>query len=156
MDKQVFQPRKIDLDSEYRRGIALAVIPNLPIDADLEVVIQKKAKPRKPSQNALMWVGPLADISDQAWVEGNQYSPEVWHEHFKRAYLPEDDDPEIRLLAKAGYRKWDYLPNGDRVLIGSTTDLLVKGMAVYITQVEAFGASLGVMFHANPRDRWAA
>lgn len=71
------------------------------------------------------------------------YDKEVWHEYFKREFLPEQSDGE---LTKEGYLKWAFLPNGDRVLKGSTTDLTVKGFARYLEQVYAFGAQHGVQF----------
>lgn len=155
-DKQVSLKRSIPLDNEYRRGVIEALLPNLPLDAGLEVVIQEITKPRKLSQNALMWVGPLADIAEQGWHQGRQFSAELWHELFKIMYAPEDDDPDLESLVMPGYRKWDYLPNGDRVCIASTTKLKVKGMAQYLTQIEAHGASLGVQFHMSPRERLVA
>lgn len=138
------------------KEVAIAAIRNAPEDNDkpIEVLIREQVKARKPDQNSLMWAGPLKDIEEQAYVDGRQYSATVWHEHFKREYLPEDFDPE---LCKEGYRKWDYTPKGDRVLVGSTTQLTVKGFAEYLTKVEADGANMGVLFHVNPRDsRFAA
>jgi hypothetical protein len=45
------------------------------------------------------------------------------------------------------------MPSGERVLIGSTTQLTVRGFAQYLTRVEAYGAQeLSVEFHANPRE----
>ena len=150
MTRPKYLTRSFALLSESERLHAEVVLSNAPLDPEvpLEMVIREKVKVRKLDQNALMWVGPLADIEEQGWIEGRQYSAPVWHEHFKREFLPEEFDAE---LCKEGYRKWDYLPNGERVLIGSTTDLLVKGFAAYLTQVEAFGASLGVKYHAPPR-----
>lgn len=148
MSRPEFRTRKILFRTEDQRKAAHAIIDNLPLDEEnpIEGIFREEVKPRKLSQNALMWVGPLADIANQAWYQGQKFSAEIWHELFKRMYLPEDDDPEIAKLAKEGYRKWDYLPTGERVLIGSTTDLLVRGMAQYITQIEAHGADLGVQF----------
>ena len=145
MSRQKFPTRQILLRSVQQRGILMALIPHLPMDEDspLEILIREPVKARGMDQNALMWVGPLADIADQAWVAGRQYSAEVWHEQFKRSYLPEEFDEE---LTKEGYRKWDITPNGDRVLIGSTTQLTKKGFSQYLTQVEAAGAGLGVQF----------
>ena len=135
---------------------AIAKIQNAPIDesSPLEVVIREEQKARKPDANARMWAGPLRDIADQAWVNGRQFTAEVWHEHFKREYLPEDDDPELGELVKDGYQKWGIDPGGNRVLVGSTTQLLRKGFAIYIEKVTAFGAGLGVMFHEAPGRFW--
>lgn len=151
MKRQPFAPRKIRLIGELQREAAIAVLRNMPLDAEkpLEAMFREEVKARKPDQNALMWAGPLRDIAEQGYVDGRSYTAEVWHEHFKAEFLPEVFEPE---LCKEGYRKYDYTPSGKRVLIGSTTQLTVKGFALYLQQVEAFGASLGVLFHVNPNE----
>ena len=143
-----FQTRQVFLRTEQQRALVTALLPNLPLDEEnpLEVVIRERVKARGLDQNALMWAGPLADIAAQAWVNGRQFSAEVWHEHFKREHLPEEFDPE---LTKEGYRKWDYTPAGERVLIGSTTQLTKRGFSQYLEQIEADGAGMGVMFGAR-------
>ncbi len=154
MERQKFQTRKFLLRGESQREALIALAQNLPLDPEkpIEAVIREEVKPRKPDQNSAYWAGPLRDIAEQAWVAGQTYSAEVWHEHFKRQYLPEDDDPDLAVLAKEGYRKWGYLPTGERVLVGSTTQLTVKGFAIYLTKVEADGASMGVIYHPNPNE----
>jgi hypothetical protein len=148
-----FAARQFFLRGVQQRGILMALIPNLPLDDEhpLEVVIREKAKVRGLDANALMWVGPLADIAAHAWVGGRKFSAEVWHEQFKREFLPEEDDHDLGELVKDPFtwRKWDWTPNGDRVLIGSTTQLTKRGFSLYLTQVEAFGAGLGVQFGAR-------
>lgn len=148
MSIKTFQPRVFDLKGPSQRAALAALVPNLPVSQEewLRVTVEKFKKPRKLDQNALMWVGPLDDISKQAFLNGHQFSKDAWHYYFKVEFLPEEYDPELCLK---GYRKWDYAPNGDRILVGSTTQLTVKGFAQYLTQVEAFGASLGVMFGAK-------
>jgi hypothetical protein len=152
MERQRFQERKILLRGETQRQALMALAANLPIDPDkpIEIVAREEVKRRKLSQNALMWVGPLADIAAQAYVEGRSFSAEAWHHHFKIAFLPEEFDPE---LCKDGYQKWDYSPFDGRILIGSTTQLTVKGMAEHLMQIEAYGANLGVEFHRNPNEQ---
>jgi len=112
----------------------------------LQVVIREEPKKRKSDQNALMFAGPLRDISEQAWLDSRQFSIEIWHEYFKRQLLPETYDAELCLES---YSKWAVDPAGDRVLVGSTTQLTVAGMARYIEQIHAFGANLGVQFHTK-------
>jgi len=148
MRQRLLNPKTFLLVGASQQAAVQAFVGNLPLDADepLEVVVRERQKPRKMSQNALMWVGPLADIAEQAWVLGQRFPAESWHEQFKRDFLPEEFDPELCL---EGYRKWDYTPRGERVLVGSTTDLTVKGMAQYLTQVEAAGAQLGVEFRTR-------
>lgn len=146
-----FKPIVIKLVGKNQVDRLKQIAENLPVGQELECVFRKERKVRGMDANARMWVGPLKDIAEQAWVNGRQFSAEVWHEHFKRQYLPEDNDPEIHLLAKEGYRKWDFDPTGNRVLIGSTTQLLKRGFALYLQQVEADGAQMGVMFHEAPQ-----
>lgn len=149
--RQEYPARKIRLVGEMQREAAVAAIRNAPIDAEspVECLLREEVKARKPDQNSLMWAGPLKDIAEQGYLNGRTFSAEVWHEHFKREYLPEEFDPA---LCKEGYRKWDYTPKGERVLVGSTTQLTVRGFALYMKAVEAFAqVELGVQFHANPR-----
>jgi hypothetical protein len=149
MNRDKYPTRTIRLVGTYQKETAITIIRNLPIDADnpLEIVIREEVKARKPDQNSAMWSGPLRDIAEQAYVDGKTFKADTWHEYFKAEYLPEEYDPE---LCKEGYRKWDYTPKGERVLVGSTTQLTVKGFAQYLEQVIAYGAGLGVQFHAPP------
>jgi hypothetical protein len=153
-ERQPFPTRSILLRGQAQVHILAGLIPNLPLDIErpIEVLIREQVKARGLDANALMWAGPLADIAAQAYVNGRTYSAEVWHEFFKREYLPEDTDHDILLLAKDGYHKWDYTPDGERVLIGSTTQLTKRGFSDYMMQIESYGASIGVQFHTNPRD----
>lgn len=129
----------------------LTVIRNLPLDAmfPLEVVIREQIKGRKLDQNALYWIR-VAEIAEQAWLDGRQFSGDVWHVYFRRELLPEVFDPE---MCREGYQKWQLDPSDERVLTGSTTQLTVKGFAEYLEAVTAFGASLGVIYSASPNER---
>lgn len=148
MRQRLLNPQTYLLRSASQLAAVQTKLGNLPLDEEnpLEVVIREQVKPRKKSQNDLMWAGPLNDIAEQAWVNGKRFTAEAWHEFFKREYLPEEYDPE---LCKEGYVKWQSTPRGDRALVGSTTMLTVKGMAQYLTQVEAAGAELGVEFRTR-------
>ena len=97
MTRPKFKTRIIRLVGETQRETAIAMLNNLPLDAEhpLEIVAREEVKVRKQSANDAMWAGALKDIAEQAWLNKRQYSAEVWHEHFKREYLPEDDDPDI-------------------------------------------------------------
>lgn len=149
--RQKYPTRPFLVRTEDQRERVIATARNMPLDQDypVEVVFREPQKQRTPTQNERMWAGPLRDIAEQAYVEGSTFSAEVWHEHFKEQYLPEEYDEE---LCREGYRKWDYSPSGKRILVGSTTQLTTKGFADYMEQVYAFGASLGVMFTAAPGD----
>lgn len=147
--------RTFILVNDLVRQNALTVIANLPIDGSLQIVIGQKRKVRTPDQNSVMWAGALQDIAEQAWVSGKQYSDVVWHEFFKRNFLPEDDCPDIsRRVTKAWKGKWTFDPAGNKVLIGSTTQLTTFGMSEYMTELEAYaGSELGVHFHTVRDER---
>lgn len=143
-----FTTRTMRLTSADVRDRAIAMLRNVPIDPTkpLELVVREAQKARKPDQNALMFAGPLKDISEQVWLDGRTYSVEVWHSYFKRMGLPSEYDPELCLES---YRKYDVDPAGEAVLIGSTTQLTVRGMSEYLEQIYAFGAAHGVQFHTK-------
>lgn|SRR5512139_380144 len=122
-----------------------AFLDSLPLDGSHEVVVRKYARKRRNEANSLYHVR-LAEISQQAWLNGRQYSSEVWHEYFKAQFLPEEYQEGITL---DGYEKYAILPDGSMQVIGSTTKLTTTGFANYLTQVEAFGAELGVHFFAR-------
>lgn len=152
-----FLTRTITLVSDVQRQTLANLAANLPIYSDkpLEVVIREQVKKRGLDANARYWAGPLRDIAEQAWLNGRQYNATIWHEYFKEQFLPEDDDLESLAeagLVKEGYRKRDFTPDGTPVLVGSTTDLTVRGFALYVQQIEAFGANLGVEFTASPNE----
>lgn len=140
--------RPFRLVSEEVRERIIAAIRHLPLDPlrPIEVVFQEEQKKRKLDQQALLFSGPMKDISEQAWFEGRQHSIPVLHHWCKEQFLPEEYDQE---LCMEGYVKWDFDPSGNRVLVGSTKQLTVKGYSDYLEQVYAFGAALGVEFHAR-------
>lgn len=141
-----YPTRTIILLDQSRKDIAKAAIDAAP--NGIEVKLQEPVKPRTLDQQALLFAGPLKDISEQAWVSGRTYSVEVWHHHYKNKFLPEDKDPYIFELVKhpGSYKKYDYSPRGERILIGSTTDLTKYGYSQYLEQIFADGAGMGVLF----------
>lgn len=154
-ERAEFKLRRFLLRTKAELMQLVAALRFIPLDAarPLEVLIQEQEEGRGLSANALMWAGPLHDIEQQAWmvVDGvrRRFRAEVWHEYFKREYLPERPTPG---MTRKGYAKWAMDPSNNRVMVGSTTMLTKKGFAEYLTQIEAHGASLGVMYHANPNE----
>lgn len=150
MKRARFPTRKILVVSPAQLSTAVAVLKTVPVDAanPIEIRIGEQVNGRNKDQNALMWAGPLRDIANQAYVNGQTYSIDVWHEHFKREFLPEEADIE---LTREGYQKWRYLPSGERILKASTGDLTTKGFSIYLEQIYAYGASLGVQFGVSER-----
>lgn len=158
MKREKYPTRKIRLVGELQRNHAIVLLHSLPIDEKkpLEIVIREEVKPRRVDQNSLMWSCQLKCIAEQAYVGGRTYSAEVWHTHFKEMFLPEtfQSAEHQAEIVKDGYRKYDTSPSGKRILVGSTTELTVKGFAIYLQQVEAFGANLGVIYSANPNEAY--
>lgn len=142
----MFAKRRFEMRSEQVRESLLALVRNLPLDdrKPLQVTVEEYRPARKMSQQALLFAGPMTDIAEQAFFEGKQYSVEVLHHFCKKSFLPEQFDSE--LCRSDDYQKWGVDPLGERVLIGSTTDLTVKGYSLYLEQVFCFGAELGVQF----------
>lgn len=134
-----------------QQEVAINAIKNAPIDLEhpLEIIIREEQKSRSLNANALMWAGPLNDIAQQAWVHGRQYSALIWHEYFKEQFLPEFAEPTI---TKEGYKKYEETPNGKRILIGSTSKLTKHGFSIYMEQIYAYGANLGVRFTETYQD----
>ena len=143
-----FNTRRFRLVGKEQVEAARTVLGNLPIDADapIEVVIQEAVKGRGLDANAYYWKR-LTEIADQAWVEGRQYSKEVWHEYARQNLMPET------VITKDGAEISKWLPSPDgRPVVISTTQLERKCFAQYTEIVESYGASMGVMFSAHPNE----
>lgn len=116
-------------------------------DKPMSVTCAEHKQSRKDEANSAMWAGILQPMAEQAYIGGRRFSAEVWHEHCKREFLPE----EAGDATLAHYRKWDYLPDGSRVLVGSTTQLTKRGFSEYMAQLEAYAVEeLGVRLPAAP------
>lgn len=156
--REKFKTVTIILDSPFKRNIALAKMTNAPIDTDkpLEWILREKVKVRGLDANGYYWLR-LGEIAEQAWFQSGvddkpqRYSKDAWHIYAGRMLMPEI------VTTKDGERrsKWVTVPDGSVAVI-STTLLESAFFAKYTEIVEAFGASLGVMFSANPRERAAA
>ena len=134
----------ITLHAESQRESCRRIIDNLPLDGSMQVVIRPYVKPGSQAQRGAYWAVRLAEIADQAWLDGRQYPAPVWHEYLKQRFLPDYHDDEITL---PGYVKWMEMPGGELKMVGSTEKLTAKGRSEYIGWVEAFCAlELGVRF----------
>ena len=93
----------------------------------LTVTKRKRTKP----QNRRYWGrGVLAQIAEQAVVNGRLFSAESWHEQFKRQFI--------------GY---DELPNG-QIVGKSSADLNTEEFSEFCAKVEAYAANeLNVTFY---------
>lgn len=148
-----YTTKTIKLIGQSQKDLAKSAIDNAPLDLNLEVVIREQVKARTLDQNAAMFAGVLRDMENQLWVNGRTYKAEIWHEWAKAEYLPDEiTEPYTFEQVKnpETYRKWDINPKGDRVLVGSTTELTKHGFHLYHTQLEAYATSHGVLLSAPP------
>lgn len=101
----------------------------------LELVVKREK--RSTQQNRRYWGrGVLAQIAEQAVVNGKLYPAEVWHEQFKRQFIGVIE-----------------LPNG-QVIGKSSTELDKAEFCRFCDEVEAFAVTeLGVVFYdLEPRE----
>jgi hypothetical protein len=93
----------------------------------LTVAKRKRTKP----QNRRYWGrGVLAQIAEQATVNGKRFSAETWHEQFKRQFIGVIELPSGEVIGK------------------SSTGLSTAEFCAFSDQVEAFAAvDLGVTFY---------
>ena len=99
----------------------------------LRVIVTEDEKKRTSEANRFYWGAVLTTIAEQAWVDGRQFSKDVWHEHFARLYLPHTEivTPYGEIISR---RK-------------STTELTVAEFSEYLRRVQSDAASsLGVIF----------
>ena len=97
----------------------------------LRVIITEESKRRNTEQNRRLWGYLYKTIADEAWVGGNQFSKDVWHEFFAREFGVCDEMT---------------LPSGEIITRRkSTTEMSVKEFAEFMTNIEVYAAQqLGV------------
>jgi len=134
--------------SEQQKELLASKISNLPVDEDrpIQIVISEQDKVRGLDQNGLMWKR-IGEIASQGWINKRQYDKDCWHKYLKDNEMPE----EVELKDGTVCSKWVEQIDGSREVI-STTELSARFFSKYIMIIEAFGAGLGVMFSANPRE----
>lgn len=134
--------------SEQQKELLVSKIGNLPVDEDkpIQIIISEQTKARGLDQNGLMWK-LISEISAQGWINKRQYSKDCWHKYLKDNEMPE----EVELKDGTLRSKWVEQIDGGRDVI-STTELSARFFAEYVTIIEAFGCSIGVMFSANPSE----
>lgn len=138
-----YETRTIYLRSTEQIDILLKLIPNLPLDNEkpLQVVIREAVDVRSIRQNKLYHT-VLHNIADQLWLNGRKFDKTTWEVFMKQQFLPECVDEKI---TSVNYKKWTWLPTGDRILVGSTTELKVLGMTRYMDEIIKFAAENGVV-----------
>lgn len=102
-------------------ALSKRLLASIEAGKDLKVEVAPWENKRSLEQNALYWA-TLTEIAREApaHMDGVYHSPEVWHEYFRRRFLP--------MLAG---------PDGEGIPT-STRSLKVSEMADYITQIQAW------------------
>lgn len=105
---------------------------NAPVMADegrpLAVHVSEYKSKRNGQQNRLYWA-LLRDISEQAWIDGKQFSSEAWHSYFAGRFVG-----------------WQDAPGGIKTPL-TTTNLNVTEFSEYVEKIRAYAATeLGIEF----------
>lgn len=97
----------------------------------LRIIITEDESKRSSEANRFYWGVVLTQIADNAWLNGRQYSKDVWHEYLAQSYLPKEEM---------------VLPDGEIIQRRkSTTELTVAEFAEYTEKCRAYAAvDLGV------------
>lgn len=99
----------------------------------LRVIVTEEEERRRLQQNRFYWGAVITRIAEQAWVEGQQFSKEAWHEYYGRMF---------------GVCQDVTLPDGEVVTRRlSTSDMGVGEFTEYCEKVQAHAATtFGVEF----------
>lgn len=102
----------------------------------LRLIVTTATTRRNAEQNKRYWGFVLKTIAEQAFVKGQVYASDVWHEYFAR---------------KFGVCDEVVLPDGEIITRRkSTTEMTVGEFTEYMTRVEAHATQeLGVRFEAQ-------
>jgi len=107
----------------------------------LMITVAHYRMPRTDVQNREMWA-ILEQIAEQVTTTDGHHSRETWNRYAKEHLLPETNS--------RGLEKWRSLPNGERELVMSTSDLDEAEMHLYLQQLKAYAqAELGVELSAQ-------
>lgn len=111
--------------------------------ARIALVAQPEEDAKTVQQGRFYWGVVLKEMSEQARIEGVQYTAEAWHELMKRMHLP-----RVKKLVRVAGKKRPIVTT----TIGTTVGLSVKRMSAFIEACLAFASvELGVQFSAM---RW--
>ena len=110
------------IDNNLRPNLKAWIAAN----GDYEITIRPYKSKRSIEQNKRLWK-IYQVIAECVWVDGRQFSSEVWHEHFKGLYL--------------GFEEIE-MPNGDVLKRPiSTANIKTDGMTQYQDSIQAWAAN---------------
>jgi hypothetical protein len=93
----------------------------------IRLIVTTEERRRSVESNAHYWGVILRAIAEQAWVNGNQFTADTWHEYYAEQYCP---------------RVEVTLPSGEifsRRM--STSEMKQKEFSDYVTRVQANAAT---------------
>lgn len=96
------------------------------LQAGKKLVLVVKLRTRTKPQNRRYWGrGVLAQIAEQAVVNGRLYSAESWHEQFKRQFIGVEELPSGEVIGKSstGLTTAEFCEFSDKVEAFACTDL---------------------------------
>lgn len=106
-----------------------------------QIVAREDEDDRSVAANRYYWGVVLAEVSEQASIDGQRWAAEAWHELFKRMFL----GYEIKKVKVAGRKKPTVIRR-----LKSTAGLSVKKFTKYLEKITAFAVTdLGVRFSTN-------
>lgn len=93
-----------------------------------EIVLRPLKVKRSADQNKRYWA-LLREVAATVWVDGRQFSDEVWHMHFRQTFIGSDEV---------------VMPDGRAVVTPiSTTTLTVDDMGHYMREIEQWCVEQG-------------
>ncbi|MHB0992706.1 MAG: recombination protein NinB [Burkholderiales bacterium] len=129
---------EFNLNNEFRLNAVVGFLTanwraRLDDDKPLRVIVTSSEEKRHEQQNRYYWGIVIKTISEQAWVDGQQFGKDAWHEQMAQMF---------------GIKEEIRLPNGTLTTRRkSTSDMKVREFSHYIEEVCAWaGAELGVRF----------
>ncbi len=122
---QIYQSFILRSPSIWQRFTAFIRLNNT-VEKPLMVVVMEPEKPRTREQNAYVWA-VMREIAANAWVDGKQFSAEVWFEYVARMFGACDEM---------------VLPDGEIVIRRrSTTEMSALDFSEFIEQIKAYAAT---------------
>lgn len=98
----------------------------------LRLIVTEGEEKRRLRQNRFYWGAIITPIMEQAWVDGQQFSKDAWHEYYGRLFgicedvtLP-DGEVVTRRLSTADMSVADFSEYCERIQAHATTELGVE------------------------------
>lgn len=114
--------------TNIRPGFLLAFNAARPMGEPFEIVLRPLKAKRSVNQNKRMWA-LLREVAATVWVDGRQFSDEVWHTYFRQLFIGSDSV---------------VMPDGKEIVTPiSTTTLSVDEMGHYMQQIEQWCVEQG-------------